>query len=63
MADVLAVGWACLLAAVVAVGFVVWERVEARRIARPARPRLVVQRRELTRRRSLRSDQIDRHAA
>ena len=27
MADLLAVGWACLLAAVVGVCFVVWERV------------------------------------
>ena len=36
MADLLAVGWACLLVAVVGVCFVVWERVEARWIERPA---------------------------
>jgi hypothetical protein len=63
MADVLAIGWACLLAAVVGVGFVLWERVEARRTAAPARPRLVVWRRELTRSRSARSERTYRRAA
>ena len=63
MAELLAVGWACLLAAVVGVGFVVWERVEARRIEQPMRPRLVVRRRELTRSRSVRSDRTYRRAA
>jgi hypothetical protein len=63
MADLLAVGWACLLAAVVGVCFVMWERVEARWIERPARPRLVVQRRDLTRSRPHGSDRIQRRAA
>jgi hypothetical protein len=63
MVDLLAVGWACLLAAVVAVCFVVWERVEARWIEPPARPRLVVRRRELMRSRPHRSDRIQRRAA
>jgi len=69
MADLMAIGWACLLAAVVGLGFVVWERVEAARTERPARPRLVVRRRELTRHRelahsrSLRSDRTQRRAA
>jgi hypothetical protein len=63
MADLLAVGWACLLAAVVGVCFLVWERVEARWIERPARPRLVVQPRDLTRSRPHRSDRIQRRAA
>ncbi|HUK61897.1 MAG TPA: hypothetical protein VLV15_01150 [Dongiaceae bacterium] len=63
MVDLLAVGWACLLAAVVAVGFVVWERLEARWIERPARPRLVVHRRELTRARPPRPDRNQRRAA
>jgi hypothetical protein len=63
MVDLLAVGWACLLAAVVGVCFVVWERVEARWIERPARPRLVVRRRELMRSRPHRSDRIQRRAA
>jgi len=43
--------------------FVAWERVEARWIERPARPRLVVRRPELTRRRPDRSDHIQRRAA
>jgi len=63
MADLLAVGWACLLAAVVGVCFVVWERVEARWVERPARPRLMVRRRELMRSRPQRSDRIQRRAA
>jgi hypothetical protein len=63
MADLLAVGWACLLAAVVGVCFVVWERVEARRVERPARPRLMVRRRELMRGRPHRCDRIQRRAA
>jgi hypothetical protein len=63
MADLLAFGWACLLAAVVGVCFVVWERVEARWVERPARPRLMVRRRELTRSRPQRSDRIQRRAA
>ena len=62
MSDLLAVGWACLLAVVVAVGFVVWERLDARRFEAPARPRLVV-RRPVTRRRPVRSDHTDRRAA
>ncbi|HVG77154.1 MAG TPA: hypothetical protein VNF03_03385 [Patescibacteria group bacterium] len=63
MADLLAFGWACLLAAVVGVCFVVWERVEARWVEPPARPRLMVRRRELTRSRPQRSDRIQRRAA
>ena len=63
MGDLLAVGWACLLAVVVAVGFVVWERLEARRAERSARPRLLVRHRELTRRRPPRSDRTFRRAA
>jgi len=63
MVDLLAVGWACLLAAVVGLGFAVWERLEARWIERPARPRLVARRRELSRRRLPGSDRIQRRAA
>jgi hypothetical protein len=64
MGDLLSVGWACLLAAVVAVGFVVWERLDARRIEAPARPRLGVRRRAQSRRRSVRSEtRIHRRAA
>jgi hypothetical protein len=63
VADLLAVGWACLLAAVVGMCLVAWERVQARRIERPARPRLVVRRRELMRSRVHRSDRIQRRAA
>jgi hypothetical protein len=63
MVDLLAVGWACLLAAVVGMCFVAWERVEARWIERPARARLVGRRPELTRRRPDRSDHIQRRAA
>jgi hypothetical protein len=47
----------------VGVGFVVWERLEARWGERPARPRLVVRRRELMRSRPRRSDRIERRAA
>jgi hypothetical protein len=63
MVDLLAVGWACLLAAVVGLGFVVWERLEARWIERPARPPLVARRRELSRRRLPGSDRVERRAA
>jgi hypothetical protein len=52
-----------LLAAVVAVGFVLWEHLEARRAERPARPRLVVSRRDLTRRRGARPEHTYRRAA
>jgi hypothetical protein len=52
-----------LLVVAVAVGFVVWEHLEARRAERPARPRLVVQHRALARRRSVRSERTYRRAA
>ena len=52
-----------MLVVAVAVGFVMWEHLEARRAERPARPRLVVRHRALARRRPLRSERTVRRAA